>query len=1302
MSPEGVNSILSAPTDTKDALKESRNSVLSGPPLQAEHTIPTNKFSYCEITSRPDGSSTAQDQVYTDTDPEGRLAIYTDILVRPHKTAKVTNMEVKVDPGAEARLMPVCHFRRLFPQLCLNGQPKEGVLQKADSRFESYSGDSVQIQGHITFQVQNIQTRRYRPIRFYVNDRESGPVLLGHAACHWLGMITVQCFNKARVHKKFIASVSKDGPEKSSSSDKKSGPLRSKQDTYTDTGRLKNQVAKARAKKHRRRSAVNLWTDVTDGKSDTEPQPAASKEREPSKDSSDYSVLSEPECPQDEKAPRVALDGPLRSTDSISTRKKKYWKPTKGAKTYYMNSECQLQCREDPQDVTSMASTKELPLSRLKPIYHEPKGMLITDTDHLKQLYPNSFDTLGSLRGEYDIKIDPNVAPVVQARRKVPIESREPIEAEIESLIQQDVLEEQIEPTPWVNSATYPMKPNGQVRVCLDCQPLNKAIIREHHKAPTVEEIAHELAGAQFFTKADAHKAFLQIHLTPRARLLTVFNWHKGRLRYKRMPFGAKMSQDVFQMRMDQILEKCPGVIGIHNDVVIHGKTREEHDANLVNFLNVCQEEGLTLNGKKLELRKEEITFFGALFTKEGMRPDPKKLQGIEDLTPPADKQQLQSFLGMVTYMGEFIPHLSHHTQPLRALLKKDTVFYWDEQINRSFQQLKHILREASSTPLRYYDRNLPVTVQADASIRGLGACLIQNGRPIAFASKSLTDAETRYANIERELLAVIFACLRFNTYLQGRQFTVESDHKPLEMIHLKAISNAPPRLQRMLLQLQKYDMTIKYRPGPEMLLADGLSRCPVRSNPEIKLDLRVDYIAFNRAWIETLKTETIGDPVLGVVHQLTYNGWPKERRKVPRIARHYWDFRDELSTDDSLLLKGPRIVIPGELRETYLRRLHEGHLSAKKVQENARYHVYWPGWEADISDYTMRCQECIKRSRPAKEPLQPHDIPEGPWRKIGMDFFDFKGIGQDGRHYTVQFEETGQRLQRTRCHIKPLGPDIPQLHPSFLSGKVPNVNQNSDLSAAGERRGEVTTRNEAQNSVLSGPTKANSTAPVLVSGKKVTFNQRDQVHDIPARQPVQHTVIDPRDPDLTIRLRPSPEDTERDDDTVPDVPPTESSAASETDGTSDPDTDRSSSEDATSSDTGTSDSSSDSSPSKSSSSSGSEPSSPVRASTPSAGTATGQQEQITPTTADTSMQARQFYGEMLGRPLTRKEFKRQKTQFGRQLAILQQVSRRPENQLPTHEPKEPKPGTSKDSTDNDSSESSRAKPPPRKKNNNR
>ena len=199
------------------------------------------------------------------------------------------------------------------------------------------------------------------------------------------------------------------------------------------------------------------------------------------------------------------------------------------------------------------------------------------------------------------------------------------------------------------------------------------------------------------------------------------------------------------------------------------------------------------------------------------MHPDPKKVQGITEMTAPMDKQQLQSFLGMVNYMGTFIPNLSHHTELLRAMLKKDNVFHWEEQQTQSFQQVKTLIVKANTTPLRYYDRNRPVTVQADASLRGLGACLIQKHKgedqPIAFASKTLTDAETRYTNIEREPLAIIFACL-FSTYLLGRSFVAESDHKPLEMIAMKNLANAPPRLQRMLLELQRYNVTIKYQEG--------------------------------------------------------------------------------------------------------------------------------------------------------------------------------------------------------------------------------------------------------------------------------------------------------------------------------------------------------------------------------------------------------------------------------------------------------------------------------------------------------
>ena len=167
------------------------------------------------------------------------------------------------------------------------------------------------------------------------------------------------------------------------------------------------------------------------------------------------------------------------------------------------------------------------------------------------------------------------------------------------------------------------------------------------------------------------------------------------------------------------------------------------------------------------------------------------------------DKQQLASFIGMVTYIRNFIPHLSHHMEPLRDMLKQDLVFHWDQMANDSFQKNKYLIFKTAAQPFRYYDRTNPVMVQADASQRGLGTCLLQEGQPIAFASKSLTDTETRYTNIKRELLAIVFTCQWFNTYVLGKPFTVESDHKPLEMINPKSLASIPPRLQRMILQLQ-------------------------------------------------------------------------------------------------------------------------------------------------------------------------------------------------------------------------------------------------------------------------------------------------------------------------------------------------------------------------------------------------------------------------------------------------------------------------------------------------------------------
>ena len=477
--------------------------------------------------------------------------------------------------------------------------------------------------------------------------------------------------------------------------------------------------------------------DVSDGEQHSQEEPSATTGKEPKTSKSGNSVHSGP----NKNITDSIKDGPFSNQTASSSNTKsgpkmkhtskkaprrKYYRPSNDTKTFQINNKGHLQCLQDPNLIHKPNDKGKLPGSREAPIYHEPGTVSCKTVEDLKKLYPNSFDRLGSLKGAYNIRVDPTVKPVTHVRRKVPIESKEAIDKELDYLIEEEIITEQVEPTPWVSSVTFPRKPNGEVRVCLDPSNLNKAIIREHHKPMMVEEIAHELAGAMVYTKADALKAFLQIHLTHEASLLTTFNSHQGRLRFLWMPFGAKMSQDVFQLRMDAILEQCPGVIGIHDDMVIFGVDQKDHDANLINLLNICQKEGLVLNSKKLELRRERVTFFGAEYSAQGMHPDPKKVQGITEMTVPMDKQQLQSFLGMVNYMGTFIPNLSHHTEPLRAMLKKDNVFHWDDQQTRSFQQVKTLITKANTTPLRYYDRNLLVTVQADASLRGLGACLIQ------------------------------------------------------------------------------------------------------------------------------------------------------------------------------------------------------------------------------------------------------------------------------------------------------------------------------------------------------------------------------------------------------------------------------------------------------------------------------------------------------------------------------------------------------------------------------------------------
>ena len=260
--------------------------------------------------------------------------------------------------------------------------------------------------------------------------------------------------------------------------------------------------------------------DVSDAEQHSQEELSATTGKEPKMSKTGNSVVSGPnkniiDSVKDGPFRKHAASGsntklgPKRSLKAKQTPCRKYYMPSNDTKTFQINNKGHLQCHQDPNLIHKPNDKGKLPGSREAPIYHEPGTVSCKTVEDLKKLYPNSFDRLGSLKGEYNIQVDPTVKPATHARRKVPIESKEAIDKELDYLIEEEIITEQVEPTPWVSSVTLPMKPNGEVRVCLDLSNLNKAIIREHYKPMTVEEIAHELAGATVYTKADALKAFL-------------------------------------------------------------------------------------------------------------------------------------------------------------------------------------------------------------------------------------------------------------------------------------------------------------------------------------------------------------------------------------------------------------------------------------------------------------------------------------------------------------------------------------------------------------------------------------------------------------------------------------------------------------------------------------------------------------------------------------------------------------------------------------------------------------------------
>lgn len=632
---------------------------------------------------------------------------------------------------------------------------------------------------------------------------------------------------------------------------------------------------------------------------------------------------------------------------------------------------------------------------------------LCENYDNLKNDYKDVFTGIGCLKGTFKINLNENYKPVIHSPRKVPIALQEKLKNKLKKLQDKGIIAKVNHITEWVNPLVIVNKPNGDIRICMDPKDLNKSIKREYFLLPEVDDILTKLNGAKYFSILDASEAFYQIKLDFKSSLLCTFATPYGRYRFCRLPYGITLASEVFHSKIKMLFEDLDGIETYIDDFLIWGETKEIHDERLRKVLNRCKEINLKLNFSKCRFGVSSLIFLGHKISDAGIEPDHNKVVAIKNFKTPENKKDVERFLGMITYVSKFIHNLSEKTENLRKLIKKDASWSWEQIHKNEFEKLKLIL--CSKPVLQYYNQNKPLTVSVDSSKNAVGAVLLQNNLPVYYASKSLTESQKRWAPIEKEAMAICFGLERFHHFVFGKEkVIVESDHKPLSQIFKKPLHLCPPRLQRMFIQIQKYDIDIIYKPGSQMYIADALSRAHddksdnyeylnfdklLDDKLNAQISLVVKNLKFSDKKLSEIKEHIKNDEEMNELIKVMNGGWPQSKSKLNETIKIYFAIRDELFYHDGLIFRNSKIIIPKPLRKEILKKLHLSHLGKEKTKNRAREIMYWPGLSRDIDNMIANCDTCARYANSnQKQPIRQHDIPERPWQKVAMDLFEIKG----------------------------------------------------------------------------------------------------------------------------------------------------------------------------------------------------------------------------------------------------------------------------------------------------------------------
>lgn len=601
--------------------------------------------------------------------------------------------------------------------------------------------------------------------------------------------------------------------------------------------------------------------------------------------------------------------------------------------------------------------------------------------------------------------------PISLPAYRTPLTKKKLVDGAIEEMLAAGVISPSS--SPWAAPVTLVPKKDGTTRFCVDYRRLNEVTVKDQFPLPHIQDIFDQVGGSKVFSALDLKAGYWQVPVHPDDREKTAFRCHRGHYQFNVMPFGLCNAPAVFSRLMDQVLGELVGkcVMVYIDDLVIFSQNKEDHARDVGLVLEKLRQAGLKVKPSKCEFAKEEINLLGYRVGKDGIRADPEKVRAIEELDPPSSVTHVRSFLGMANYYRQCIPNFAEVAAPLVQLTKKNNRFKWEEEEAEAFQKLKRLL--TSSHVMAAPQPGRPYRLYTDACNYAVGGILVQEDdegveRVIQYISHQLSGSQLRWATIEKEAYAVVYAIEKLRPYLYGADFTVFTDHKPLTSLFTKQLQNT--KIQRWGVLLAEYGATIRYRQGKNNIRADMLSRIEPKREAEVGVIDTED-------WVDP---QAFPDDAASELLPLIHDGLDLEEiAKVQPLE--FPDVRSQAEKREGgwELISGtvygtnrpyptaatyPRLLLPKRWQHGVIMRAHKdvGHMATGKTLSRLTDGYIWPGMKKDVQLALQKCPVCQVHSEKREHvPMGEMPIASYPMQVIGMDLIEL-ARSKEGYKYAL------------------------------------------------------------------------------------------------------------------------------------------------------------------------------------------------------------------------------------------------------------------------------------------------------------